>query len=319
MGWWSMTGAAAPALGLVAGGPLVDWLGWRAVFVLQALLSVGALALAALVLRETQRHRVRFDLAGAATLAAGVAGLMFALARSLDVPLLSPDILGGLTLGTLGIAAFVWVERRSAEPLMPLAYFRRRDFSAAIVSNASMGGAYMGAFVLAPLVLQGTFAFSISATALFMLMRTLSLTLASPVGGRLGGRIGVRASAVLGAGTMTVALVLIALGSLEASLPLFGLGLVLQGTGHGLALPSLTSAVAGAVEDRDLGIASAANRLTANVGTSFGITALSITYGGLATGVGFARAFGLGAILALVSTGSALCMSRPRPRRRRLA
>jgi MFS family permease len=78
MGWWSMTTAAAPALGLIAGGPLVDLFGWRIVFIFQAALSAIALILAFAVLRETPRKRVRFDLAGASTLAIGVGGIMFA-------------------------------------------------------------------------------------------------------------------------------------------------------------------------------------------------------------------------------------------------
>jgi EmrB/QacA subfamily drug resistance transporter len=311
MGWWSMTGAAAPALGLIAGGPLVEWLGWRVVFVIQAAFSLAALVLAAVVLQETSRRRVRFDVIGAVTLAVGLSGWMLALGRARDVSWLSPDILGGVLLGAVGIAAFVRAEQRAAEPLISLDYFRRPAFSAAIVSNAAMGGAYMGAFVLAPLVLLHSFAFSISEAALFMLMRTLTLTLASPLGGRLGARIGVRGAALSGAGVMTLALVLIALATLGESLVAVGVGLVLQGLGHGLALPSLTSAVADAVPDHDLGIASAANRLTAQIGTSFGITALTIVYGGQDTGVGFARAFALGALLSLVSLLAAAFMGRP--------
>src|SRR5690606_29688157 len=80
MGWWSMTTAGAPALGLVAGGPLVEWFGWRIVFVLQGVFALAAFALAALVLRETARKRVRLDVAGTLALAIGVGGLMLALA-----------------------------------------------------------------------------------------------------------------------------------------------------------------------------------------------------------------------------------------------
>jgi EmrB/QacA subfamily drug resistance transporter len=308
MGWWSMTGAAAPALGLIAGGPLVEWLGWRVVFVIQAGFSLVALALAACVLRETPRQRVRFDVAGAATLALGVAGLMFALGRARELGLGSPAIALAAGIGALGLAAFVAVERRTAEPLLSLDFLRRRNFSAPMVANAFLGAAYMGAFVLAPLVLLELFHFSISQAAGFMLMRTLTLTLASPLGGRLGERIGERAAALIGSGVMTLALAVIALGTRETSLLAFGAGLALQGLGHGLGLPSLTSAVASAVPDRDLGIASAANRLTGQVGTAFGITALTIAYGGVNTGAGLGSAFALGAGLAGLSFAAAGCM-----------
>ena len=122
-GWWAMMGAAAPAAGLVAGGPLVDLFGWRIVFLLQAGCSLVALALASLVLRETPRQHARFDIAGAAALAAGVAGLMFALGRSRDLGLAAAPIWGSIAIGVSGLGAFVLVERRTKAPLLALRTF----------------------------------------------------------------------------------------------------------------------------------------------------------------------------------------------------
>ncbi|MDX1650598.1 MAG: MFS transporter, partial [Myxococcota bacterium] len=219
----------------------------------------------------------------------------------------SPWIQGAFAAGVAGIALFVAVERRTEAPLLPLEFFRRRNFTAPIVSNLFMNGAYMGAFVLAPFVLQGVFGFSISAVAGIMLLRTLSLTLASPMGGVLGFRVGERGAAVTGCVIMTVSLVLIAFAVLERSLPLFGLGLVLQGTGHGLSLPSLTSSVSLAVPEEHLGIASAAQRQMVQVGTSFGITLLTIVYAGQEDAL--SRAFAAGAVLSAVSLAAALGMA----------
>lgn len=310
MGWWSMTGAAAPALGLIAGGPLVDWLGWRVVFVLQAVLSMAALALAVVVLRETRRQRVRFDLLGALTLAFAVGGFMFALGRVRDLGLLARPVLLGLLVGSAGIVAFVRAERRAPDPLLSLDFFRDRGFTAPILSNAFMGAAYMGAFVIAPLVLLGPFGFSISVASGIMLLRTLTLTVCSPAGGWLGARIGERGAAVVGSAVMTGALVVLALGALRQDLLLVGTGLVFQGMGHGLGLPSLSSAIASAVPETELGIASAANRLTGQVGAALGITVLSLVYGGGGTPEAFARAFLTGAALSALSLAAAAAMRR---------
>jgi MFS family permease len=173
-----------------------------------------------------------------------------------------------------------------------------------------MGAAYMGAFVLAPLMLQRIFGFSIALTAAIMLLRTLSLTLSSPAGGVLGARIGERGSAVVGSGIMTVSLVVMAWGVSESSLLGVGAGLVLQGLGHGLGLPSLTSAISNAVPEQDLGIASATNGLTGRMGSSFGITLLMLVYGGDATPSAFGVACLTGAGLSFVSLAAALAMSR---------
>jgi len=308
MGWWSMTAAAAPAVGLIAGGPLVDLVGWRVVFVLQAFFSLFALAMATFVLRETKRQHVRFDIAGAVTLAVGVGGLMFALGTVRDAGLLAPQIWSATAVGLVGLAAFAAVERRAHSPLFPLEFFARRAFTAPIVSNTFNSGAYMGAFVVAPLLFIEIFGYSITQTSAIMLVRTVSLTVASPVGGRLGGRIGERAAAVIGSTVMTLSLALIAWGSLTRSLPLLVGGLVLQGWGHGLSIPSLASATASAVPDHHLGIAAATNRLTSQVGVAFGITVLTMAYGGVHTAQAFSTAFLVGAALALIALASAAAM-----------
>jgi MFS family permease len=312
MGWWSMTGALAPALGLVAGGPLVDALGWRVVFVLQGLIAVAALALAFVVLHETPTRRVRFDVAGSVCLALGMAAFMLALGRARDVGVGSPWVWLPVLAGFASIPAFVAIERRTPEPLVRLEYFSRRDFVAPIVSNAFMGAAYMGAFVLAPMVFLGTFGSSVTTASLVMLLRTGALTAASLLGGWLAGRAGARFAAVAGTAVMTLGLGVIAWGAGARSLVWFGAGLVLQGLGHGVALPPLNATVASAVPPEDVGIASAANRLLSQVGTAFGITVLTLGYAGAAGGA--VTSFLVGGALSVMSVAAAAFMSgTPRP------
>lgn len=308
MGWWSMTGALAPAFGLVAGGPLVDLFGWRVVFLMQAAVATVALLLAALVLRETKPQRVRLDVAGVITLGIGVGGLMLALGRVRDVGVADPSIWAAVAVGLVALAAFTRVERRAVAPLLPLEFFRLRNFSAAIVSNACNGGAYMGAFAIAPLLLLNVFGYSVTTTSGVMLIRTLTLTVSSPFGGRLGARMGERAAAVFGAGVMALSLVLIAVASLQVSLALLVCGLILQGLGHGLSIPSLASATTGAVPAEHLGIAAATNRLSSQIGVAFGITALMMVYGGHNEPVAFRNAFLVGAALAAAATLTAAGM-----------
>ena len=74
----------------------------------------------------------------------------------------------------------------------------------------------------------------------------------------------------------------------------------------------MTSAVASAVPTSDLGIAAAANRLTAQVGVAFGITTLTMVYGGINTGTALAHAFLVGAALAVGSLIASMCMDRGR-------
>jgi MFS family permease len=235
-----------------------------------------------------------------------MAGFMVAIGRVRDVGLASLWVWAPVLVGCAWVAAFVAVERRTTQPLLPLEYFSIRDFTAPILSNAFMGAAYMGAFVLAPLVFLEIFGSSVTLASLVMLLRTGALTAASLVGGYLAGRAGARLTAVCGTVVMTVGLGVIALGTHQLSLFWFGAGLVLQGLGNGIAVPPLNAAVAGAVPIEDVGVASAANRLLSQVGNAFGISFLTLAYasekGG---GAGFAFLIG-GAlsVLAILAAGA---------------
>jgi EmrB/QacA subfamily drug resistance transporter len=314
MGWWSMTTAAAPALGLIAGGPLIDLVGWRIVFLFQGVLSAVALILAVIVLRETSRKRVKFDLAGAATLAVGVGGFMFALSSIGNESAASWWLPVSLGIGAIGILWFVRVEQRVSDPLLPLEFFRSRNFSATLVTNGFTSAAYMGAFIIAPLFLgeRTGLGYSATAVAYIMLMRTASLTLSSPLGGFLGERMGERWAAVFGCGLMTISLFLIAWAGYQSNLVAFAIGLVGQGMGHGLSQPSITAAISRSVDDSDLGIAASANRLLGQGGAAFGIATLTLAYGGVNDPSAFGLAFVAGAVLSGISVFTALFMGAER-------
>jgi EmrB/QacA subfamily drug resistance transporter len=311
MGWWTMTTAAAPALGLIAGGPLVDLFGWRIVFFIQAGLSAVALGLAYVVLRETPSKRVRFDLAGTVTLAIGLGGFMYAVGSLRDVDSSTTLLLGSLIIGTLAMAAFVAVEGKVQDPLLPLEFFRSRNFGATLLTNAFTSSGYMGAFLIAPFFLYDL-QFSATAVSMIILTRTATLMLMSPVGGWLGQRMGERWASVFGCSLMTVGLVLVAWAAYMQNVPIFILGLIGQGAGHGLSQPSIASAISHSVSEDDLGIAAGVNRLMGQGGAAFGITILTLAYGGVKSPESFAWAFGAGAMLSLVSVATAVFMGAQR-------
>ncbi|MGK2928620.1 MAG: MFS transporter, partial [Acidimicrobiales bacterium] len=301
MGWWSLVAAGSPAIGLVIGGPLIDAVGWRPMFGIQAVLSIVPVVAAYLVLRETARRiDVGFDVAGAITLGLGAAGLMFALNQA---PQRGPDgvVLGALVLGVAGLAAFVFVESRVAYPLLPLSFFRRRNFTASLLAALFSGAAYMGGFILAPLLLQSVFAFSVSTTSLVMLTRPLSFSLTSPVGGSVATKIGERPVAMFGSLAIAIALALLGLGATSGLVFLVVFALVLQGIGNGTAQPTITATLSNSVDEADLGVAAAAQRMTFQVGSALGITVLTSIYGATEKPSDFLTAYLVGAGLGLVA------------------
>jgi predicted MFS family arabinose efflux permease len=303
-------------VGLVIGGPMIDLVGWRPLFLIQAVLGFAVLVAAAVVLKEVRKHEpVRFDLAGSATLTVGTGALLVLLSQGPDWGWTHPALLACAVLAPLGLWWFLRVERTAAAPLMPLHYFRRRNFTASQLASLFIGIVYMGGFVLSPLLTRFVLHYTLSATALIMLLRPLTFSLSSPIGARLAMRVGERTNSVVGTAMMTAAMVSFALSALQASLVFMIVGLVLQGVGNGIARPSLTASLTNAVDEKDVGIASASNRMLHQIGASFGIAVLTAVYGGSRLGTAFARAHLVGAAFGVLSVfAAAFIVSERRPR-----
>lgn len=314
MGWWSLVAAGSPAIGLVLGGPLIDAIGWRPVFGVQAVLSIVPVLAAAVVLRETPRRTdVGFDVPGAVSLALGAGGTMLALNQLPDRGL-DGLVLGALAVGVAGVAAFGFIEGRVAFPLLPLALLRRRNFTAAMLGSLFAGAAYMGGFVLAPLLLQSVFAYSVTTASLFTLVRPAVFAVTSPMGGSAASRFGERPVAVFGTVAIAAALVALGVGTDQHLVALVLAALALQGVGNGTSQPSLTATLANAVDEHDLGVAAAAQRMMWQVGSALGITVMTSVYGGTEDASDFLDAYVVGAGLGVAAIVFAwMLRSTPRP------
>lgn len=302
LGWWSLVAAGGPSVGLVIGGPMIDFVGWRPLFLIQAVLGFAVLTAAFLVLKEVRKHEpVKFDFAGSATLSVGAGALLVLLSQGPEWGWTHPALLACWVLAPIGMWAFLRVERTAPAPLMPLDYFKRRNFTMSQLCSLFIGAAYMGGFVMSPLMTRFVLNYTLSATALIMMLRPLTFSVSSPIGARLAMRVGERTNAVVGTVMMTGAMVSFAFSALHASLALMIIGLVLQGVGNGVARPSLTATLTNAVDERDVGIASASNRMLHQIGASFGIAVLTAVYGGTRAPAAFARAHVVGAVFGALS------------------
>jgi EmrB/QacA subfamily drug resistance transporter len=315
MGWWALVGAGAPVIGLVAGGPLVDAIGWRWIFVIQVPLSLIALLVGFVVLHETPRRaRVAIDVAGAATLGTATVAALLALTLGAQLGWGHPAVIGLLVLAPVSLWAFVRCERRAEDPLLPLGFFRARDFTASLVSQGACNFAYMGGFIITPLLMENRFGFSVAATSLAMVCRPLSNSLASPTGGYLAARIGERPTAVAGNVMVAVSMVLFAFAASAEVVALVFVGLVLSGIGLGGSAPSLITVVANTVDAEDLGVANAAQQMVAMIGAVAGIQVLSTIQGGSDAAGPFTAAYVLGGVVAVVGVvAAAFVRSSRRP------
>lgn len=275
LGWWSFVGAGSPVIGVVAGGFIIDKIDWRWVFIGQAPLVFLAMLLAGFILPETTRQKAAaFDFPGAATLGVGVGSLLVAVTLSANGPF-APAVLLFALLGAVALTFFARIENRSDHPLIPPHYWRMRGFVVPTLTLALLFAAYMGSFVLAPLMLQSVaFGATAAITSRVIIARPLMFSLMGPVTGRLVNKFGERFLAVSGACSIVVSMLLLSLAGPGTSLVTVAFALGLAGLGMGAAAPILTATVANSVADEDLGVAGAAQQMLQQVGLVVGIQIL---------------------------------------------
>jgi MFS family permease len=307
MGWWSLVGAGAPVIGLVAGGPLVDLLGWRTIFLIQAPLALVALVVAIPVLHETPRTgREPIDYTGAAMLAVATVSPLLALSLGDDSGWTQPIVLFLFAVAPFALVGFVWTERHARHPLFPLELLRRRNYTSSLFAQFFSNFGYMGGFIVTPLLMEKVFDYSVAETSLVMICRPLSFSISAPIAGYVAVRVGERKASVFGCTLVVVSLGLFAVAASSETLVLVLVALSISGVGLGASQPSLISSAANAVEPARLGVANAAQVMVTQIGVVAGIQILSTVQGGGSSTSSFTAAYLAGAAVALVGVVGAL-------------
>lgn len=275
LGWWAAVSAGSPVIGVVIGGPLIDGIGWRWVFLIQAPMVLAAAIVMAFFLPETtKREKTPFDIAGAVTLGIGIGSLLLVVTgvadRGFDAFVI---VLAAVAVGSL--VSFAVIERRADAPLIPPEYWTKPGFLVPTFTLSLCFAAYMGSFVLTPLMLQeDAFGYTASETGRVIIARPLAFSIFGPITGVLVKRIADRSLAVAGALCLVVSMFLFTQVEPSDSIWIFALALALAGVGMGMASPVLTAVVANTVSDEDLGVAGAAQQMMQQVGLVVGIQVL---------------------------------------------
>ena len=323
VGWFQFAMTGAPTIGLVAGGPLIDVIGWRWMFAAFAAVSVVALAVGIRLIRPTPRQRhVPIDYLGAATLAGAVLAGLLALTRvselvrdaSIGAALSDRWTLGLAAVCAGGIIAFIRVETSAADPMLKLGYFRRRNFTMPMVSSALSQFAYMGGFVVTPALLAGRYGLSVGTIALVLVPRPGAFSAASPVGGYLPTIMGEHKPIVIGSAGMMVAMgafFVAATMTGGAGLAVVVVGLVLTGLSAGIREPAAAAMIAGAVDESDIGIANGMGQQVMFIGVVSGIQTMNVFIGDNATAQQFALTFAIGGAVAGVGLLAAIAARDP--------
>jgi EmrB/QacA subfamily drug resistance transporter len=273
-GYMGAVFALASVIGPLLGGFFVDQLSWRWVFYVN--LPVGAVALvvtSAVLDLPYRRVSHSIDYVGTALLVGSVGSILLAVTwGGTQYAWGSPTIITLAVVGAVLLAAFIAVERRVAEPVLPPYLFRNRVFTVATATMFIVGLAMFGGIIYLPLFLQVVTGRSATNAGLLLLPLILGIMFTAIVSGRVISRTGrYKAFPVAGMLVMAAGMYLLStMGPTTTTLETSAYMVVL-GLGLGMVMQVLVLAVQNAVDQRDLGTATGAATFLRSMGGSFGV------------------------------------------------
>jgi EmrB/QacA subfamily drug resistance transporter len=269
IGIWSGASAVAAGAGPIIGGWIVDHASWRAIFLINPLLAIPALWLAARRLGESRDESLRgpLDWAGALTVFAGLGCLVYGLIDASSDGWDHPRVLSTLIAGSVLLAMFVVIELRSAHPMIPMRLFRSRRFTGVNLLTLFLYGALGGTFFFVPFLIIQVYGFSAAAAGAIFVPFSIILGLLSRWSGRLVDRFGARAPLILGPSIAACGLLLLAILSRDGRYLSFILPMIVLALGMAITITPLTTTVMNAVKQTQTGLASGINNAVASVAT----------------------------------------------------
>jgi EmrB/QacA subfamily drug resistance transporter len=275
-GLFASVWGAASIFGPTLGGWLTDHLSWRWCFWVN--LPVGVIAIAAIWLEFPAFHpqgvRRIIDWGGVFTLVACLVPLLLALTWVTQYGWTSTRVESLLAIAAVMLIAFLWVETKAPEPLLPLSLFSDPIIRVCSLANFMVGIGMFGVIIYLPLFMQGVLGVSATRSGSLLTPMMLAAVTGNIVGGQITSRVG-KYKKLAVAGSLLIAAGMIVFARLDMSTPhwMVVFGMVLCGLGMGFVQPVYTVAVQNAAPRQHMGTATASTQFFRAIGSTVGVAA----------------------------------------------
>lgn len=276
IGIWSAISMSGVAIGPIVGGIIIDVWSWHWIFLINVPIGIVAIILAQMILVETKDEsgHSATDIPGTVTVTGAIATLTWGLIQAGERGWTDTWIVSALVASVLLFVLFVVIEMRTENPMVPMRFFKSRNFTGANV--VALGNSFLisGMAFALTMYYQNVHGFSALRTGFTMLPSVIPMMIIGAVAGTLMIRIGSRN--MIAAGMLLSALGMLMLGRMGISTSFLNIvpALVIFGVGSGLVFAPMMTALMNSVETNKAGVASAVNGAIRETGFAFGIALL---------------------------------------------
>lgn len=295
-GFWGGAAAAGGTAGVFLGGVITQWLSWRWTFLMNVPIGALVLLAAPAVLPKGRRSTGGVDVAGALTITGALVAIVYAMVTGEQAGWTSGSTLGMLGLGGLLLIAFVAIERRRRDPLVPFSIFRAPNLAAGNVVMALLGAAWIPMWFFLNLYLQEVLGLGAFDSGLALVpMTTLIMVLMMTATPKIVTRFGFKSNLVVGLALLAASMLLLSTapagGSFLANvLP----ASLVAALGMSLAYVPATIAAMSGAKPEETGLASGLVNTTYQIGSALGLAATTaLSSGRIAAHLGAPRAVAL--------------------------